>query len=249
MKMANSCMSYNKPRPSLFSIILIIIYTAQAATVPTNFKWRAHLNRFTGIATSCEESTVIFPSVPSSRQLTQHQITQAASKFIQDYPNFLSRSSLTLGLLQTKHVLDKQSSDLCTRIYPLNVLSFGYPKHTSKRVCNRIIKRYSGDDNTIVTIVCSLEIPILGGLLSQSSDGGCLRFTLLRNESDRAAMLITEIDGPYKPSLAGTSIPRSRIKSALYCVTQRMFHEYVMWRFHRLFAIELNDNFKKNKEA
>lgn len=240
-------MSYNKPRPRLFSIILIIIYTAQAATVPTNFKWRAHLNRLTGIATSCEESTVtLIPSVPSSRQLTQRQMTQAASKMIQDYPNFLSRSSLTLGLLQTKHILDKQSSDLCTRIYPLNLLSFGYPKHTSRRVCNRIIKKYSDDDNnTIVTIVCSLEIPILGGILSQSSDGGCLRFTLLRNKSDRAAMFVTEIDGPYKPSLVGTSIPRSRIKSALYCVTQRMFHEYVMWRFHRLFAKELNDYLKE----
>lgn len=240
-------MGVHKSWPRLFSIILVVAFTTQAATVPTNFKWRAHLNRDTGIATSCEESTAVFPV---SEAISPHQISEAAKRIIQEYPKFLSRPSLTFGLLKTKHTTGKQS-DLCTSMYNLKLLSFGYSKHTSRTICNRIVRRYSPGSNTMV-ILCSFETPILGGLLSQSygHDKGCLRFTLLRNESNSKqhhelhAVFVTEIDGPYKPSLAGTSLPRSRIKSAVYCATQRMFHEYVMWRFHRLFTKELNDCLK-----
>ena len=228
----------------IFIFVVDIFILSDAATEPANFRWTAYLNRESGIANSREESSATFHRASRNRS-----ITATAHQIIEDYPKFLTRPSLTLGMLTTKNLSGKKT-DLCTSIGSLGLLSFGSLTATPKKVCNKLAKLYSG------TVICSDEIPILGGLLAQSSirdfknrsgDEGRLRFTLIRKIDSTTSnllktILVTEIVGPYKPSIAGKSYPRSKFRSQMYYATQRMFHEYVMWRFHRQFMRELERN-------
>ena len=75
---------------------------------------------------------------------------------------------------------------------------------------------------------------------------GCLRFTWLQTKQPNIQqedikyikhqhpeiILITEIRGKYRPTLAGTKLPISNMRKMLYYSTQRMLHTYVMWRYH-----------------
>lgn len=225
------------PRLIVFALITVIAATEA-------FKSKAYLNRDTGIATSCEESLGVF-SLAS--QKSTKEIADYAKDIIADYPNFLARPSLTFGLLKARLVRESNLTDLSTSVFPLNLLCFGPPKDSSKAFRTKQACEYSG------AVLCSLELPILGGLLSQSPErgrcdsveaGGCLRFTVIRKGSDHPShslsiAFVTEIAEIYKPSIPGKSYPRSKLRSAIYYATQSRFHEYVMWRFHRLFRKEL----------
>jgi hypothetical protein len=229
----------------LVEFLLLVATLAEGATTQTKFKWRTSFNRDTGIATSCEESSTLFSNAP----LAFGRIAKHSQEIIEEYPKFLTKRSLTFGLLKTRNVSAKQI-DLCTSICPLNLLSFGSPTDTSNTIRKRLAHEYSG------TVLYSLETPILGGLLSQSSkrecankcEEGLLRFTLIQKGNTPSNSLnilfVTEIAGSYRPSIAGKLYPRSKIRSAIYCTTQRIFHEYVMWRFHRLFTFELDRHLK-----
>jgi hypothetical protein len=222
---------------TLFAIAAVT--AVQGATESFNFKWKASLNSDTGIATSREESLFVFPTAAST---TQRDVANFARSIIHDYPKFLTRPSLTLGLITRKDA--SKETALCTSVCHLNLLSFGSAVDAPKPTYRKQARKYSGN------VVCCVEIPILGGLLSQSSAGersnaGCLRFTLIRNTKaspDDAYKFVTEIAGNYQPSIAGERYPRSKFRSAVYCATQRMFHEYVMWRFHRAVRDELKGN-------
>ncbi|KAL7518593.1 hypothetical protein ACHAWX_003406 [Stephanocyclus meneghinianus] len=225
--------------PRLIAFALITVVAATEA-----FKSKAYLNRDTGIATSYEESLAVF-SLASEK--TTQEIADYAKEIIADYPNFLARPSLTLGLLKARFARERNQTDLSTSVFPLNLLCFGPPKDSSKAFRTKQAREYSG------TVLCSLELPILGGLLSQSPEsvhcdsveaGGCLRFTVIRKSMDNpihslSIDFVTEIAEMYKPSIPGKSYPRSKFRSAIYYATQSRFHEYVMWRFHRLFRKEL----------
>ena len=130
-----------------------------------SFTWRATLDSCTGVASSVErsvfypnEAELILPSKRKTSSFTRHEFG--------NYPQFLQRKSLTLGLCR---VLPSRSTEhfcLCTSILPINLLSFGNP----------IIKQKS------------TEIPIVGGLLAKVNpnltDNGCLRFTWHRQKNN-----------------------------------------------------------------
>ena len=44
--------------------------------------------------------------------------------------------------------------------------------------------------------------------------------------------IVTQICGRYRPTLAGHTLPIPKWRHRMYCSTQRIFHAYVMWRFH-----------------
>ena len=218
-----------------------MVILVRVVAVPMNFTWAASLNRDTGIATSREKSSARYSD---AALVDQKEIARLAESIFVGYPGFLATPSLTLGLLRAHNKSSGKQYSLCTSICDLNLLTFGPPKVTSNTIFRKLARNHKG------AIICSLEIPVIGGLLSQSSESnissakGCLRFTLIRetkNRHDRVmnTLLVTEIAGPYRPSIAGKAKPRSMMRSALYCGTQRIFHEYVMWRFHRLFRREL----------
>lgn len=225
-------------------IACAIIRVAATREVTESFKSKAYLNRDTGVATSCEESFSLFSLVS---QKTTKEVADFAKEFIAEYPNFLARPSLTLGLLKAHAARGSNQINVSTSVLPFNLLCFGPPKDSPKTVKTKKSCEYSG------TVLCSLEIPIRGGLLSQppereSSDdvgtGGCLRFSLIRKAGytpchSLSIIFVTEIAERYKPSIAGNSFPRSKFRSAIYCATQRRFHRYVMFRFHRVFRKEL----------
>ncbi|KAL3780770.1 hypothetical protein HJC23_006708 [Cyclotella cryptica] len=229
-------------RPLIAFAIIINFAVIQGAT--ESFKSKAHLNRDTGIATSCEESRVVFSSLS---QKTIDEIACVAKGVIAEYPNFLARASLTLGLLNVHAARGNSQVYVSTSVFPFDLLCFGPPRDSSKAVRTMKAYEYKG------AVLCSLEMPILGGLLTQlterkSSDdveaGGCLRFTVIRkavNTSSHSSSIVfvTEIAERYKPSIAGKCYPRSKFRSVMYCATQRRFHKYVMWRFHRVFRKEL----------
>lgn len=180
-----------------------------------SFTWRASLDSCNGIASSLEQS-VYSPKeeelvIPSKREIN----TFAQNEFC-NYPQFLQKASLTLGLCRvlpsTEHYCN-----LCTSILPIKVLTFGKP----------IIKQESNK-------ICCVQIPIVGGLLAKMNpdlaDNGCLRFTWRWEKKN--ILLVTEIAGNYQPALAGSVIPVSYWRKMLYSSTQRLLHEYVMWRYH-----------------
>ncbi len=171
-----------------------------------SFTWRATLDSCTGIASSVERS-VFYPKeaeliLPSKRQTS----TFARHEFC-NYPKFLQKNSLTLGLCRV--LPSTEHCNLCTSILPINLLSFGNPRK-------------------------NIEIPIVGGLLAKVNpnltDNGCLRFTWHREKN--SIILVTQIAGNYRPALAGSNVPIPRWRNALYSSTQRLLHEYVMWRYH-----------------
>eukprot|EP00970_Alexandrium_tamarense_P019677 scaffold14346_cov207-Alexandrium_tamarense.AAC.5 len=199
-----------------------------------SFEWKACLNRDTGIASSQEKSTHVFqydvtlPSPPS-----RSQIAKFAKDVFSNYPSFVGKKSVTLGLCRTipSPFSCNTETSLSTSIVHLNLLTFGTPRVVTSSKSS----------------LCCVEIPIQGGLLAVNApplvgdnhDMGCLRFKWIQQPNnntsgqDSTITLITEITGSYQPSLAGNEVPRSRLRSIMYCSTQRMFHAYVMWRFHR----------------
>ncbi len=180
-----------------------------------SFTWRACLDSCDGTASSLEQS-VYSPKeeelvLPSKREIN----TFALNEFC-NYPQFLQKVSLTLGLCRVMPSTEHYCN-LCTSVLPINVLSFGKP----------IIKQKSN-------AICCVEIPIVGGLLAKVNprvaDNGCLRFTWYQERKN--ITLVTEIAGNYQPALAGGMIPVPYWRKMLYSSTQRLLHEYVMWRYH-----------------
>jgi len=256
-----------------------------------SFLWIASLDRYTGVATSFEQS--IFQEVDvghrgdgygkipltssssnnmDGTEVTTKQQQQIVREIFTNYPDFLGRSSLTLGLCRAVRSYDDGNDDvrkqkqqqqqykLQTSLLPLNLLTFGMPrvvssKKSSSRFENNVHQSTSGG-TTIGKVICCIEIPIVGGLLARLSeedsstsssssssssstvknrniDHGCLRFTWLQTtENQNNTILITEIAGKYRPTLAGCKTPIPTWRNAMYCSTQRMVHAHVMWRFH-----------------
>lgn len=196
-----------------------------------SFLWRASLERGTGVASSFEQS--IFSIICDDEHITppKDEVKKFAREIFSNYPQFLQRPSLTLGLCRTV----KSSESTChlrSSILPVDALIFGKPRVVSAKpsfICE------GGE------ILCCVEIPIVGGLLAnlstKTADNGCLRFTWtqINNQNRQQAariILTTEIAGNYRPALAGSQTPIPPWRSAMYCSTQRMLHAYVMWRFH-----------------
>ena len=180
-----------------------------------SFTWRSTLDSCTGIASSMEQS--VFSPKEAELTLPSKSATSAFARHeFCNYPQFLQKLSLTLGLCRvlpsTEHFCN-----LCTSILPINVLSFGKP----------VLKQRSNS-------ICCVQIPIVGGLLAKVNpdlaDNGFLRF--IWHQEKNNITLVTEIAGNYQPALAGSTVPIPYWRKVLYSSTQRLFHEYVMRRYH-----------------
>jgi hypothetical protein len=180
-----------------------------------SYTWRASLDSCTGVATSLERSVFAPKEAEFILPSKGDTITFARHEFF-NYSRFLQKVSLTLGLCRVLHSTE-HNSDLYTSFLPINLLSFGKPI-------------FKTNNNT----VCCVKIPIVGGFLAKinpnSADHGCLSFTWHQEKNN--ITLVTEIAGNYQPTLAGSRIPVPLWRNILYSSTQRLFHEYVMWRFH-----------------
>ena len=207
-----------------------------------SFLWGASLERSTGVASSFEQS--IFHIICDDEHVTppKDEVKKFARDLFSNYPQFLQTPSLTLGLCRTV----KSSESTCnlrSAILPVDALIFGKPRVVSAKpsfICE------GGE------VICCVEIPIVGGLLAslspKTADNGCLRFTWIQinNQNHQQAtriILVTEIAGNYRPSLAGSQIPIPPWRGLMYCSTQRMLHAYVMWRFHGFAMDEYRQKF------
>jgi len=242
-----------------------------------SYQWNANLHRQTGIATSFEQSvfynkyqTPPICSVedvdgsssilhnPSLSKTKKKQIKHTIQDIFSNYPNFLSKPSLTFGLCRSvpSDTEEKDCNHLQTSLLHLNVLTFGKPRIVKPPEHVFIDITPSSKEEEVV---CCIEIPIEGGLLANvesksstttksknSEDHGCIRFTWLQTKQQNnqqhtkkhneyhpeKIILITEIRGNYHPTLAGNLLPISNMRKMLYYSTQRMVHTYVMWRYH-----------------
>ena len=201
-------------------------------------------------------SSSILHRPPPLSTTKKKQIKHIIQDIFSSYPKFLTKPSLTFGLCRSipSDVEKEDCNHLQTSLLHFNVLTFGKPRivKPSKHIFIDI-----RPSSTEKEVVCCIEIPIKGGLLanvkSKSStnrlkkkkdvDHGCIRFTWLQTKQANKQLiksktnhpkiiLITEIRGKYRPTLAGNKLPISNMRKMLYYSTQRMVHTYVMWRYH-----------------
>ena len=189
------------------------------------------------------------------------QMKHIIQNIVSSYPKFLSKPSLTFGLCQSvpSHI-DGCNHHLQTSLLHLNVLTFGKPRIVKPSI-KHIFIDHKPSSTEEEMVVCCIEIPIEGGLLAnvesktstlntkskkKEEDHGCLRFTWLQTKQPNELqhtkkhikyqhpdiILVTEIRGKYRPTLAGNKLPISNMRKMLYYSTQRMLHTYVMWRYH-----------------
>eukprot|EP00581_Thalassiosira_minuscula_P019535 CAMPEP_0183722634 /NCGR_PEP_ID=MMETSP0737-20130205/14531_1 /TAXON_ID=385413 /ORGANISM="Thalassiosira miniscula, Strain CCMP1093" /LENGTH=255 /DNA_ID=CAMNT_0025952841 /DNA_START=224 /DNA_END=988 /DNA_ORIENTATION=+ len=215
-----------------------------------SFAWKASLNRGTGIASSSETSAFEVGRRDDNSNKDEENIRKPSSKKVRattkriareifsNYPTFLGRPSLTLGLCRSVVVpsaastisKDEKHCNLQTSLVPLNVLIFGTPREVT---FSQYEKRKDEE------VICCVEIPIVGGLMANTNpsslsakksnsknasqqDYGSLRFTWLhqklvpnssghnsqqKSQSQPNIILVTEIVGKYRPSLAGNILP------------------------------------------
>lgn len=212
--------------PRGFILIVLVAIACIRSSASLEFKWKAFLNRSTGIATSLETS-----KVPSSCRLYRAILdSKTPAKHMQQvfgsYPSWLAGWRVTFGCLKACPVMDtkrnKQAILICDSLFGTTLLSFGPEK---SRVMHR--KRLT---------TYSTVIPIVGGVLAlPSSEGtyGSLSFQLKKTASNNDSVLTleTSIVDDYRPAIAGMA-PSSRFRAGLYRSTQSLFHAYIMWRFH-----------------
>ena len=178
-----------------------------------SYLWKASLHGATGIASSLEQS--LFQQSKKQQLILggkahARAVHEFATKIFSDYPNFLQRPSLTLGLCRTVDGSNSSSggsiSNLQTSVMPLDLLTFGTPKDVTSKYRTKTIqvqrkKSRQGAHqriNQCGKVLCCIEIPIIGGLLaitdnkkstSVKEDNGCLRFSwvqpLNNNEEDQ----------------------------------------------------------------
>jgi hypothetical protein len=235
------------------------------------FSWEADVDTVNGIATSREvtrasrrssivrhfigtkpvpvptvTSTAVVTMVPSSSDNNSdannvHDVWTLVTQRLEQYPQWLVRGAVTLGLFQAVP-LPGGGCSLQDRFFGINFLSFARPQSSRfsfyKTVPTRdgaILQTREGD--------CTVVLPIIGGLLALNNNNdddnnnnnagkGCLWFRLQHNESTEETKLVTEIRG-YNPWLIGSTQPIPFYRKLLYLSTQSIVHAYVMWRFHR----------------
>ena len=225
-----------------------------------SFKWKASLDCNTGVASSLEKSCVRIYSRSQTLPLlpSKNEVKFFAQEIFSKYPQFLGERTLTLGLCSVApSKKNPHQCNLRSSIIPVDVLIFGSPRIVSSK-SSKFETIGGGDGSEICEkIICCVEIPIVGGLLAHTSskddainsdsEFGFLKFTWIQQSENKVdklqqrqsdIILVTEIAGYYRPTLAGKNTPIPYWRKKLYCSTQRMFHAYVMWRYHGFVANE-----------
>ena len=211
----------------------------------TKFNWRADLDRAC-VASSLEVSRFQYAGVvdlPPKKEVIS---------IFSEYPTFLQRPSLTFGLCRVKPSTDG-SYELRTA-FALGepegalLLVFGKPRAVKRKgrpdwLSGGSVGCAAGE------ALCCIELPIEGGLLARTlsetagrsvKDYGCLRFTFYQTICTNkgtgrpcsCVTLCTEIAGGYSPALAGFRCLPFGFRKFVYSNSQRLLHEYVMWKYH-----------------
>ncbi|KAL7461032.1 hypothetical protein ACHAXS_001469 [Conticribra weissflogii] len=254
-----------------FANAILQLNTTSASRIQAKrkvFQWAASLDRSTGVASSWEQSyvSIALTKSPQYHSTSSHptlpsrqEIYDFANEIFSDYPRYLGKRSVTLGLCCVSTSSEKsQSFNLQSTIVGIDVLIFGLPRIRRtglENVCGVEVKAIGGN------VICCVEIPILGGYLANATssmsggiDFGCLRFTWVELEPSEHKktksrnprpniIIVTEIDGNYRPTLAGKNLPIPWWRKQFYCSTQRVIHAYVMWRYHGFVVKEFEKRF------
>jgi hypothetical protein len=204
------------------------------------FRWQASLDSASGRASSQEVSQKEWHHHYETPKASQQSVFRVSDKLIGQYPQWLVRPKVTLGLLTCSRK-DPETKE--TSIRPrfwnrVDLLTFG-PIQVSKKSNMR----------------CKWKLPITGGLLvdhsssisSSSSSGslgekkrdmGCLVFETTTTSTTAATTppsltcrFESSIAGNYGPWIAGPAPIPSHRKWTYLC-SQSIVHAYVMWRFH-----------------
>jgi hypothetical protein len=197
------------------------------------FKWTASIDRATGIATSREISRVPL-ACPLHRAISSGgEAAKLAKDLFGGYPSWLAVWPVSQGCLRAIPITGETKNyhktiALRDPIFGKTVLLFG-PGRFSVRGRRRRV----GPKTTEYT----MTLPLVGGFLARlSPEGtyGSLLFTLIsekRDNGDSFFVLDTAI-ADYRPALAGSTLPISRVGAGIYRSSQSLLHAYVMWRFH-----------------
>ena len=209
------------------------------------FKWEGQLDK-NGMAQSLERSML----VGKQKFFDKDDFQSIEDEFV-NYPNFLARRKVLLGLFTAKTNINNSNEEttttVCDSLFGVNLLTFGQIKTST---FSRVVKSYKpeGDGDVEIRGVTA-RLPVVGGILSrhpkrEASDNsnslpvlGELVFemkqtrpNLLHTKEGNLEMETQVVD--YMPALAGKP-PIHFMRKALYLNSQRYFHAYVMWRFHR----------------
>ena len=206
---------------------------------PGGYAWQASVDRATGLAAAQELSTF---RLSLSQQ--QQQQSPLLPHILGNYPAWLCRGTVTLGLLRAVRQQPGGSTRLETRLLGLPILTFGRAR--GQKIAIR----------TATTRQQAIEwkYPIQGGggllLAAAAAAGGNLVVTLRpkagANKDDSVVVLDTQLVA-YRPALVGTTAqqPANPLRIAFYLSTQSVIHGYAMWRFHRFVRHELQKEYIK----
>jgi hypothetical protein len=227
-------------RRSRFYFILMTSITVLSCRVLSinvrqqRFQATALIDRGTGIATSCEISRVPL-SCPLHRAIAAggEEAAKLAEDLFGGYPSWLASWPVSWGCLRAIPIpgeTKKCHKTIALRdpIFGKTVLLFG-PGCFSVRERRRHIGRRATE--------YTMTLPFVGGFLARPSPEGTygsLLFSLVsdkRDKGDSILVLDTAI-ADYRPALAGSKLPISRMRAGIYRSTQSLLHAYVMWKFH-----------------
>lgn len=208
------------------------------------FLWQASLDSDTGRASSLEVS-LCHSSVNINTNARRRQVRQKTLNLVESWPQFLSKGTVTFGLIGNAPVVDGKSTAVLLRpLMNLSVLSFGKIRMGRHNSFNR------------KNVISSFELPVSGGLLSLplpfAKDRGHLSFVVERTDmisksrnnikssaggknsgaGSSCIRLSTAIAGSYSPWVAGKA-PIPAYRKWTYLWSQSLVHGYTMWRFHR----------------
>mmetsp|Transcript_29568 Transcript_29568/g.70242 ORF Transcript_29568/g.70242 Transcript_29568/m.70242 type:complete len:263 (+) Transcript_29568:50-838(+) len=212
----------------------------------TKFYWRADL---ASPPAACVASSIEVSKFQSAGVVDLPPKRKTVVSIFSEYPLFLQRPSLTFGLCRVKPSTDGSYELRTFLLAPL--LVFGKPRAINRKGRPDWLNGVS-EGCAAWDALCCIELPIEGGLLantrietvksSKKSDYGCLRFSFYQTIcTDKGAdrpcscvIVVTEIAGGYSPALAGflSKYLPFRFRKFVYSNSQRLLHEYVMWKYH-----------------
>ena len=206
------------------------------------FTWEASVDRATGKAYAKEVSYLphdwsqrLQPQQQRGKQQQQSSIILKTEKVLGQYPNWLCRGSVTLGILQAVPVgsgagAATGGTRIQTRLGGIPILTFGKPVGQRVAITSQNIR-----DESI-----QWTYPIVGGIMAAKTtpsapSAGKLVVTL-RSVATEPVLDTQLVD--YRPALVGGGgdggqKPANPIRVALYLGSQSAIHGYAMWRYHR----------------
>jgi hypothetical protein len=241
-------------------LVLLFAVQVHATRLPLlpkeNYKWSAFLNTTTGLASS-KESSIVPKSSNLARWIhsattSQNSLLSQFEKTIQTYPQWLSRTPVTFGLLRAEAGPTTGAWRLRLRLVNLELLSFG-PIRQSHGFSYR---QDVSPEQSLQTSQCVVSLPITGGFLTtmnknnhRNEQGPLILFTLRHSKTihnDPTTATTTQHHNNatdtiqlqtalihYRPTLVGSRLPVPDWRQRLYSSTQSFVHAHVMWRFHR----------------